>query len=96
MSDNREDQLNLLREVHTFPTRFLFKAIGPNSADFMAQVLQAVIVIAGKKANAQVNSKESAKGSYLSVSVEVEVGTAEMVLEIYAALRQIKGVRHLM
>lgn len=93
MSD-RETVLGRLNDVHTFPGPYLYKVIGPNTADFVTKVIQAVINVVGPNASPAVETRESAQGNHLSVSLTIEMQNAEQVLDVYDVLRGIHEVRY--
>lgn len=95
MSD-RETILESLRAVHDFPGEFLFKAIGPNTEVFIAQVVQSVIILAGPQSAPNIDTRVSAQGNHVSVTVTVVMESAENVLEVYALLRAVEGVTYVL
>ncbi len=95
MSD-RESSLRALNDTHVFPGPYMFKVIGENSPDFVARVVQAAVVVLGPTSYPNVTTRESAKGRHQSVTMVVDVATAEAVLEVYAALQGLSGVRFLL
>ncbi len=95
MSD-RETILEKLHAVHDFPGKFLFKAIGPNNEVFIAQVIQSVINVAGPDSAPDVDTRVSAKGNHVSVTVNAMMDSAESVLEVYVLLQAIEGVTHVL
>ena len=95
MSD-RETILESLRAVHDFPGKFLFKAIGPNTEAFVTQVVQSTINLAGPHSAPDVDTRVSAKGNHVSVTVTVVLESAENVLEVYGLLRAIEGVTYVL
>ncbi len=95
MSD-REASLQALNDCHDFPGPFTFRVIGANTPEFVAQVVQAAVVVLGPRAYPKVSTRESAKGKHQAVTMVVEVGKAEHVLDVYAALKRLTGVRLLL
>ncbi len=95
MSDH-ETILERLRAVHDFPGEFLFKAIGPNTEVFMAQVVQSVIIVAGPHSTPNVESRVSAQANHLSVNITAVMESAESVVEVYRLLRGIEGVTYVL
>jgi uncharacterized protein len=93
---SREASLQALNDCHRFPGPFTFRVIGENSPEFVARVVQAAVLVLGPKTLPQVNTRESAKGNHQAVSLVVEVERAESVLDVYAALRSLVGVRLLL
>ena len=93
MSD-RETVLERLRDVHDFPGPYLFKVIGPNHAEFVTRVVQSVINACAPGTDPTVDTRESAQGNHLSVTVTVIATSAEHVLDIYDVLRALRDVRY--
>lgn len=89
----RESSLETLRDTLTFPCAFEFKVIGTNSSRFVARVVQAGISAVGPAVSPRIATKESSKGSYVSVSMELEVPDPETILEIYAGVQKIDEVK---
>jgi putative lipoic acid-binding regulatory protein len=90
------ESLERLRAVHSFPCEFRFKVIGENSPEFVARVLQTVVLVLGTDRQPEVTIRESEKGRHQALTFSVLVQTPENVLEVYAALRDVKGVRVLL
>lgn len=95
MSD-RESTLQALRDVHQFPGPFRFKVIGENTPEFVARVMQTVVLVVGHHSQPQVTFRESAHGRHQSISLTATLASAEQVLDVYAALRDVQGVRFLL
>lgn len=89
----RDDTLRVLNDGHTFPGPYMFKVIGDNSPEFAARVLQAATVITGPLAAPDVTVRESAGGKHQAITISIDVESAEVVLDIYAAFRAVVGVR---
>lgn len=94
--ENKPSALEMLKNAHTFPGPYIIKAIGENTPDFVAQVVQAVIVILGTKSTPDVQTRQSAKGKHQSVNLTVQVQSAEQVLKLYEAIKKIEGLRFLL
>jgi putative lipoic acid-binding regulatory protein len=91
--DQRESSLETLRETHAFPCEFQFKVIGANSSSFVARVVQAGINAVGPTATPRISTKESSKGSYISVSMEMTMKDAETILDVYDGVRNLEQVK---
>ena len=89
----RESSLETLRETHTFPCPYEFKVIGMNSSRFVARVVQVGVSRVGEAASPRIATKESSKGKYVSVSMELEMQDAETILEIYEGFEDIDEVK---
>ena len=87
---SREESLKLLEQFHDFPCAYMFKVIARGREDLAAEVRrQAEGVLGPLMEEGSVRSRPSSKGKYLSVTVEAELASAEQVLAVYEALRQV-------
>jgi hypothetical protein len=94
--DDTPKALAMLKEAHVFPGPYTFKAIGENSANFVAQLCQAIVVVTGPKSVPEVTTRQSAKGNHQAVHMTVHVTDAEQVLRLYAAIKTVPGIRFLL
>lgn len=81
-----------LEELVDFPAQFTFRALGAAEDDFSARCAAAVTRALGRMAET-VTSQPSAGGRYLAVRVAVTVLTPAEIYAVYAALREVQGVR---
>lgn len=95
MSD-RTSMLEKLNDVHEFPGPYGFKVIGPNSDTFASSIIQSVLVVSGPDAEPEVTTRESSKGSHLSISITIQADSAEHVLEVYGVLQAHDDVRFIL
>ncbi len=95
MSD-RESTLQALNELHRFPGEFMFKVIGENTPEFIAAVVQAAVTVLGPQVAPAVTTRESAHGRHQAITMVVHVPSAEGVLDVYAALKGLAGVKLLL
>jgi putative lipoic acid-binding regulatory protein len=95
MSD-REETLEALNQIHEFPGRFMFKVIGENSPELIARVVQAAVTVLGPRVTPAITTRESAHGRHQAITMTVRVPSAEGVLDVYAALRGVAGVKLLL
>jgi putative lipoic acid-binding regulatory protein len=86
----------LIERPHTFPCRFVFKSIGPNTQEFVDENRLRVVEIAGADEHVELSYRVSAAGNHGSVTMHVHVVDAEQVRSIYLALSTIEGVRMLL
>ena len=90
---SREESLQLLSEFHCFPGPYMFKIIGHGHEEFAAQVRQAVEAVLGPLLEpGALRSRPSSKGKYVAVTLETELASPEQVLEVYDALKEVKGL----
>ncbi|BDA42443.1 hypothetical protein COCOBI_03-3330 [Coccomyxa sp. Obi] len=90
-SDNSEEAWRALDEkVNTYPGQRTFKAIGVGGGAFVDSMLGAVEGVIGSAIHEEsVQSRPSAKGSYVSVTIgPVTVQNRDQVVRIYAAMRE--------
>jgi uncharacterized protein len=88
--DDESSFLDALRAVHAFPGPYTFKVIGENTDLFTARVLQ-VVRLALPAAIPSTTTRQSRHGKVQSVTLVVEVPSAEAVVAIYKALRLVPG-----
>ncbi|MFB6265305.1 MAG: YbeD family protein [Bradymonadaceae bacterium] len=90
---DREASIETLKQTHSFPCDYEFKAIGPNSAAFVAEVIQVGVDVLGRTAHPQIRTRESSEGKYVSVSMSLEMASPEAILDVYALIRSVEDVR---
>jgi len=83
--------VDLLRETHAFPGRYLFKAVGLTS-EFRNRVEHAVREEVGKDRELAVSTRSSASGRHTAVSIEAVVSSPEQVVAVYRRLAAIEGL----
>lgn len=93
MTDARLQALERLKAGHTFPGPFTFKAIGANTSAFAQAVAQSAVAVVGPGAHVAVASRQSEAGRHQAVTLQVRVQSPEQVLEIYALLAGIDGLK---
>jgi len=69
-----------------FPCRFPVKVMGPAREDFESIVLDIVRRHAGEIPADRVKRRQSRKGRYLSVTVEIDATSREQLDDLYRAL----------
>jgi len=69
---------------YDWPCSYLFKFIAPRER------LEEIVALFGD--GAEVTTRRSAKGNYVSVTAEVEMGSSDEVLEVYRQAHEIGGV----
>ncbi|QDT57230.1 hypothetical protein Pan44_52980 [Caulifigura coniformis] len=87
-----QPSVELLEATHRFPGPFMFKIIGRSEDQFVARVLSAVRTLLGDENEPAFSVRKTANGTHTCVTVEPEVPSASMVVEIYTQLRGIDGV----
>ena len=76
-----------LEEDTTWPAPYLFKFIVPAELEKVAEI-RAIFDIDG----AEVNTRDSAKGTYTSVSIKVSMSSPDEVIEKYLEVSKVEGV----
>ncbi len=92
----RQTSLDLLRQAHEFPGPYMFKVIGDNHAEFLASVVQVAVWVLGPHNAPAVTVRQSSGGKHQSISLTVQVDSAEAVLDIYTGLGGLSGLRFLL
>jgi len=85
-----DEALQLLRDNHVFPGPFRFRAI---LSPAVRGAVLAAVEAAGVGAIELVEERESAAGRFLALHVTVRIARAEDVLAVWAAIREVEGVR---
>lgn len=85
--DPYENFRNLLTAHEAFPGPYTFKFIIKNDEALMAQIKEVF-----KHESPNFGTKQSSNGNYLTLSVQIFVHDAEMVISYYRVVGQIKGV----
>ena len=85
------DFYNRLREQLTedtsWPSEYLYKFIVPSSSEKIAEI-EAVF----DGTDAVINTRDSSKGTYTSVSIKVTMGSPDAVIEKYLQVSEVEGV----
>jgi len=86
----------LLDETHSFPGRFMFKAIGRSNDDFASRVVAVVRITLEQDFDAPYELRETSAGRHVAVTIEPWVESSQQVIDIYAAIRNLEGLVMLM
>ncbi len=79
--------LEQLKADTTWPAPYLYKFIVPADVQKIAQI-EAIF----NGTNAQINTRDSSKGTYTSLSIKVIMASPEKVIEKYKQVSQVDGV----
>ena len=79
--------LEQLKGDTTWPAPYLYKFIVPANVQKISQI-EAIF----NGANAQINTRDSSKGTYTSLSIKVMMTSPEKVIEKYKQVSQVDGV----
>jgi putative lipoic acid-binding regulatory protein len=89
---NPSPSLELLEATHEFPGRFMFKAIGPNREEFIADIVATVRGALAHEFDPPFELNPSSGGRHVSVTITPTVETATQVLAIFEQLRTVNGL----
>ena len=89
MNETPSRLLELLKSQHTFPTRYVHKVIGKNSPEFLAGVKD---LIDSTVRLSEKTKKETASGSHVSVTLELQAIAAEEVVFLIEKSNTLKDV----
>ena len=95
MSDERQRFVDTLNAAHEFPVRYTFKLIGDNNPALVDEALKVLKTII-PHAQPEITRRESDKGKHQSITMVVEVPSAETVHDIYEQFRGLPGMRMLL
>jgi putative lipoic acid-binding regulatory protein len=87
---------DLLQEMHSFPGRFTFKAIGLSDDDFALRVIAIVRSTLRQDFDAPYELRETTGRRHVAVTVEPWVDSPEQVIDVFAAIRTVEGLVMLM
>ncbi|MCF6178159.1 MAG: DUF493 domain-containing protein [Geopsychrobacter sp.] len=78
-----------------FPCQFTFKAVGSSGPDFSSAIAAAVGLHAVVPRDA-IHTRPSGKGNYQAVSIMVSLQSYQQLTAIYAAMKDVNGVKMLL
>ena len=88
----RKEAIELLNQTHDFPQPVMIKALGLNVDGFEARVVAAVRDCLQLENEPISRTRLAKSGKHVAVTIEPEFQSAEDVLSVYEALREIKGI----
>lgn len=88
--------IKMLQSVHCFPGKYIIKIIGPHSQDFVQSAHRGAQAILGGAERFEVKARASSRGSYLSLTLIVQVQTAHQVQALYVELLTLEGLKFIM
>ena len=86
----------LLDEMHSFPGKFTFKAIGLTNDDFALRVIAVVRSTLNQDFDAPYELRETSGRRHVAVTVEPWVESSQQVIEVFTAIRNVEGLVMLM
>ena len=98
MEDSKDHRPSeeLLESHHAFPGAYQIKAIGADTGDFVDRVLAAVLIEVSGPGEIDHSVRTTAGGRHVSVTLEINVQSAQQVRDIYARIREIEGLTMLL
>lgn len=96
MSDEEKQRfIETLEAVHEFPGRYTFKLIGHNAPALQEGALE-ILRAELPGAEPEISRRESEKGKHVSVTLTVEVPSADLVHDLYVSFRKLPGMKVLL
>ena len=89
--DHRPSE-DLLDSSHTFPGIYQIKAIGTSDDNFVNRVVEAASMELATPGELEHKVRVTPNGKHVSLTLEMNVQSAEQVRAIYARLREVKGL----
>jgi putative lipoic acid-binding regulatory protein len=89
--DNFPSQ-DLLESNHPFPGVYQIKAIGEAEDDFVARVVEAAVMELTTPSELDHTVRTTPGGRHVSLTLEMNVQSADQVRAIYARIREVKGL----
>lgn len=86
----------LLEATHQFPCRYTFKVIGEEADDFAARAVHAVREVLELAGDLESTTRRTANGQHVAVTIELQVDNSEQVLQVYARLQRLAGLKLLL
>lgn len=82
----------LLESVHTFPGKFVFKAVGKTDTEFAAVVVQLIREALEMEFDPPYETRETPGGRHIAITVTPWVGSSDDVLAVYEKIRVVPGL----
>jgi putative lipoic acid-binding regulatory protein len=89
---SRLPAIELLEAGHQFPGPYMFKVIGRSENGFVARTVAAVRDEIAAPVDPPYRVRSTPGGRHVSVTLELEVETAEQVLDVYRRLQKLVGL----
>jgi putative lipoic acid-binding regulatory protein len=91
-----EGARDLLDRTHLFPGSYTIKAIGAAVDDFVGRTVGTAQGVLQRTADVRYTVRSTPDGNHVSVTLDLEVVSAEEVIQVYQALQVVKGMRFLL
>ena len=89
---NNFPAIELLESTHKFPCAYTFKVIGCAEEHFVGRVLSAARGELPADAEPPFSQRSTSSGRHVSVTLEPTCQSAQHVLDIYQALKEVEGI----
>lgn len=86
------ESIELLETTHEFPVRFVFKVIGRMELGFVARVVAAVRDELEQEVDPPYQTRYTAGGRHVAVTLEPMVQSPYQVLAVYRRLQELSGI----
>ena len=81
--------IEALEGAHDFPGRYTIKAFGMRGGSFEADAQTSATEVLGRKKDVRAKARESSGGTYVCVTLDLRVQSAEQVRTVYEALLKV-------
>ncbi|MBW2056738.1 MAG: DUF493 domain-containing protein [Deltaproteobacteria bacterium] len=90
-----QEAVDLLNQCHSFPGLYVFKVIGENTSLFYEGVLEEIRRELGQEVEEGrcLSVRESSGRRYLSMTLRLEMESAEQVLRLYGRFSKLEGLK---
>lgn len=89
--DHRPSE-DLLESTHPFPGTYQIKAIGAADDDFVGRIVEAAASELATPGELDHSVRMTPNGRHVSLTLDMNVQSADQVRAIYARLRDVKGI----
>ncbi len=86
----------LLESTHRFPGAYTIKAIGQAEEGFVDRIVAAAQQGLERASDVQFSVRSTPQGAHVAVTLELSVLSADEVIAVYQALREVKGLKLLL
>lgn len=87
--------IELINSQHSFPGPYIFKIIGDNREEFLADALSLALTTLGEDREFSHTTRASKGGNHLAVTLSIVLNNAGEVHAVYESLLKLPGIRAL-
>ncbi len=91
-SQSYEEAIRLLEATHEFPCPYMIKVIGRTDDGFLSRLVSTVRSVLALEQDPPFRTRQTPNGRHLAVTFEPIVESADQVLVVYEAIRQVDGL----